>query len=108
MKIHKLTFAMLLFAAPFAAMSDSCLESDEFYEAYCNELAYGMRVKLRVLGSLRTNAEKEAKEAITWLEHAIEIDQASINAFAPKVACSTDKVKKAMQEADQYFANYGK
>lgn len=92
--------------ASASALSSDCLQSDEVYELYCNQIASGMRVKLHALDSLRRNAKEQAVDAITWLEETIKTDQVTLKAVSEKKACRTNNVKSASQQAEEYFSKY--
>ena len=105
MKAFKGFFAVIFLMTSEVSLAKDCLNSDEVYELYCNELASNMRVKLRSLDSLKEHAKEPAKEAIGWLESSVKTDQVSIGALVAKPACNTKNVKNAMQDADRYFSD---
>jgi hypothetical protein len=75
---HILTFLVLTTSAFSYADNCNCLQSDDAYQLYCDRIASDMRVNLRALESLDKNAPIQAKDAITWLEQALKMDEIAL------------------------------
>jgi hypothetical protein len=59
-----------------------------------------LKIKLQSISSLRIEAPVKAEKTIAWLEQMAGLDVSSLEQLQEYEACSTDEIKRILEEAD--------
>jgi hypothetical protein len=94
--------AIIVSISACTAAGEKCAESGDVYEIYCNEIASGSNVKLKVVENLKAKQLKENKEAIQWLEQSIFLDKLSLEQMTTRSACNTEHVRNVLVKMQAY------